>query len=395
MSLQTIVSDIVRPYYQSLGSTKVEEECERALAAIKAAGAGVRSIAAAMEVSDLTATGLPTAVCKAIAARIREDSISTVVVTVNGHTTLRPASFDEVIGHTDFKALISQAITAARMRSEQLRHVLLSGPRGLGKTTLALAIANEMKTQARLLVGTQLKTPADVTQEVLRWTAGSVVFIDEIHGMSKAAQETLYSVLEDGRLPVSERRQGRVTQTSVPAPKVTIIGATTNPSKLLEPFRNRFGFTHNLPFYTAEEMARIGERSARILDVVLAQDAMLKIVSSCRDNPRTLNELLTQLRDRSTAQGLQSITTEHVLDQLRLNGYDEQGLRPEERRYIETLLRFGKPASLKTIAETMDIEADEVEQAIEPWLIRRGLIKRTSQGRQLVQHGLVQQTQEG
>lgn len=385
MSLQAIVSDLVRPYFQSLGSTSVETECERVLAAIKSSGAGVKTIAAAIEADDLTSTGLPTAVRKAIAARIREDAISTVAVISSGHTTLRPASLDEVIGHAAFKTLITQAITAARMQSEQLRHILLCGPRGLGKTTLALAIANEMKTQARLLVGTQLKIPADVTQEVLGWTQGSVVFIDEIHGMSKAAQETLYSVMEDGRLPVSERRQGRVTQTSVPAPKITLIGATTNPSKLLEPFRNRFGFTHNLPFYTEDEMARIGERSARILNITLAQDALQKIVVNCRDNPRTLNELLTQLRDRSVAQNLVSITAEHVLDQLKLNDYDEQGLRPEERRYIETLRRFGKPASLKTIAEAMDVEPNEVEQAIESWLIRTGLITRTSQGRQLTQ----------
>jgi len=384
MSLVTVVAEIVRPYFQSIGEADANEACARVLLAVRHAGAGVKTIAVALEADDLTATNLPPALRKALAARIREDATSPVEITGEKRLCLRPESFEDVIGHQNFKELMCNAITAAKIRRTTLRHILLSGPRGLGKTTLALVIAHELKTSVRLLVGTQLRTPVDVTAEVLNWQTGQVIFIDEIHGLSNAAQETLYSVMEDGRVPISERRQGRKERTSVPAAQVTIIGATTNPSRLLEPFRNRFGLQHELSFYTSAEMEEIGHRSARILDLALEPNAMRELVAHARNNPRTLNELLIQLGDMRIAKDLTRVDTEIVAELLRLNEYDAQGLRKVERRYLDALTRMNGVGSLGTLAKALDMEETEVELSIEPWLIRQGHIRKTSRGRQLV-----------
>ncbi|MBI2475384.1 AAA family ATPase [Candidatus Uhrbacteria bacterium] len=386
MSLSSLKSEIIFPYFQSVGDLDPNSATDRVATEILKSGAGVKAVAASIQAEDLIGTELPLAIRKALAIRIREDAIATVEVTTGDtRKNLRPGSFDDVIGHADFKRLMSNAITAARKQGVPLRHILLNGPRGLGKTTLALVIANELKAKARLLVGSQLRTPVDITNEVLRWEKGSVVFIDEIHGMSRAAQETLYSVMEDGRLPITEKRKGHQTKTSVPAPSITIIGATTNPSKLLEPFRNRFGSKYELGFYSNDEMKKIGQRSASILGLTIEPSAVQKLVAHCRDNPRTLNEFLLQLNDLSIAQSLLSVTVEHVSDLLKLNGYDEQGLRPEERRYVEALKTIGGSGSLKTIAETLDMEVSEVEGTIERWLVRKGMIRRTPKGRQIIE----------
>lgn len=384
MSLRVILHEVVQPYLVSIDETDVEARMQSLMEQLRQAGAAVPSIAASLEEGDLESTNLPVAIRRRLATRLREDTLPKSKVSNDPMARLRPQSFDQVIGHKAIKELLTDAILAARAQQKPLRHMLLSGPRGLGKTTLALALAHESSRNIRTLVGAQLKHPQDVTSEVLRWGPQEIIFIDEIHGMGKPAQEALYSVMEDGRVPVIEKRHGAMTTTSVPAAPVTIVGATTNPAKLLPPFRNRFGSQFTLPFYTVEEMTQIGFRSAQILGVVLDREAMRLTAIASRDNPRTLNELLIQLSDRAHARGKETLVLADVRAQLALNGYDEQGLRREERAYLETLARHRGAASLATMAQALDMEVSEVEATIEPWLIREGRIRKTSRGREII-----------
>ena len=386
MSLTRIANEVIRPYLVSIEESDLSGELERILGDVRKSGAGVPQIAVSIEPEDLESTGLPLAVRKTLAKEIREDSIPKAVVSNDPHSRLRPASLDHVVGHVNFKELVTTSVIAARRRDSAMRHILLSGPRGLGKTTLALAIAHERGVDVRVLAGVQLTHPQDVSAEVLRWKDHEVVFIDEIHGMGKAAQETLYGVMEDGRLPVVEkRRSGPRVSTSVPAPTVTIIGATTNPSKLLAPFRNRFGMKYTLQFYSLEEMVEIGHRSSCILGVNLTDENMALLAATCRDNPRTLNEFLIQLSDLAEARGNDEISEQDVRRYLMLNGYDENGLRPDEQRYLDCLERSSGTASLTTLASALDVEQSEVEGSIEPWLLRNGFVTKTSRGRQLTE----------
>ncbi|MFA4836358.1 MAG: AAA family ATPase [Dehalococcoidia bacterium] len=384
MSLLLTLETVVRPFLSSIGTQDIEAKMQSLEVSLRSLGAAVPSIAAQMEPDDLQTLGLPSAVCKVLAGKIREDSLSSAasIVGADPHTNLRPASFDQVIGHGPFKILLTRAILASHQEKKAMRHILLTGPRGLGKTTLALAIAHESTSPIRLLAGTQLARPQDVTTQVLSWSAGEIIFIDEIHGMSKAAQETLYSVMEDRRLPVSENRRGGRVQTSVPAPDVTIIGATTNPSKLLPPFLNRFGIKRQLEFYSTQEMGQIGQRSCRLLGFALEEEGLGQLITHSRDNPRTLNEFLIQLSDLARSAGRDKLTLSDVTELLELNDYKD-GLSRHERTYLETLKQMGGVVGLTTLAQALDMEAPEVEQSVEPWLVRTGRIRKTVRGRQL------------
>lgn len=380
MSLERVCEEVVRPFLVSINAEGIPEKMQEVLEALHQLGATNPMISAHLEPDDLKDTGLPVPVCKELVRLVREDSLPRA--TVDGDT-LRPHSFDQVIGHDPFKRLMLRAILASKKRGTPMQHVLLTGPRGLGKTTLSLAIAHERGAEVRLLNGSQFSTAQDVSSQVLQWKEGDIIFIDEIHGMGKKAQETLYSVMEDNRLPVSERRRGGSVMTSVPAPKVMIIGATTNPAKMLQPFRNRFTNPYTLSFYSEREMVMIGWRSCRVLGFRLPDEALTHLVRHCRDNPRTLNGYLKQLSNQAVAEERRDLTLSDVQELMELNGFDELGLTPFERSYLEALERQGGTASIKTLASALDMEKSEVEETIEPWLVREGWIGKTSRGRRL------------
>lgn len=370
----------MRPFLASTGN---EGNFEDVLQSLIRMGAALPTVAATIEAEDLAATDLPMPVRRALASAIRADTVTRVTVSGDAHGRLRPASFDQVVGHAAFKEMMTDAIVAARKQGRALPHVLLSGPRGLGKTTLALAIAHELGVDAQVLVGSQLRACDDVVRAAVRWTRGSLVFIDEVHGMTAAAQEMLYGIMEDGNMPVVEKRRGGTFKTDVPAPEVTIVAATTAPSKLLEPFRNRFGRQYRLPFYAEDEMLQIARRSASMLGYAADDDALRLLVAHARDNPRTLNHFLLQLSETAIARGRPDVGTAEARRTLTLSGFGEDGLHDDERRYLEALKTLGGRASLRTLSQALDLDQTEVEQTIEPWLVRQGRIGRTAQGRTL------------
>ena len=381
MSLQRVCEEVVRPFLQSIGHPTISTRLEQLVGLLREQGLAVQQIAISCLPEDLTSTGLPSAVVRELAKALREDALPRS--TVNGDS-LRPQSFDQVIGHASFKQLMLRSILASKRRDEPMAHILLTGPRGLGKTTLALAIGHERGANIRLFNGTQFLSAADCSAQVLQWQDGDIIFIDEIHGMHKTAQETLYSVMEDRRLPVSEKRRSGNVVTSIPAPRITIIGATTNPANLLGPFRNRFSVQYTLTFYSEEEMMQIGQRSTQVLGMMLRDPAMRCLTQYARNNPRTLNSFLKQLSDQAVAENRQELSMDDVTTLMLLNGFDEDALLPFERNYLVTLETQGKTASLKTLADALDLDTKELEETVEPWLIRQGFVRKTPRGRHLL-----------
>jgi len=380
MSIQRVCEETIRPYLVSVGETDVNARLSTIETQLIMAGVLLPAVAAELQPEDLKETGLPVPILRQLAKAIREDSLPRG--TLDGDQ-LRPHSFDQVVGHNHFKQLMLRALLATKMQATPMAHILLTGPRGLGKTTLALAIAHEAEKEIKLLNGSQFRSATDASTQVLTWKDGDIIFIDEIHGMHRSAQETLYSVLEDHRLPITEKQRGGRVQTSVPAPRVTIIGATTNPAKMLVPFRNRFTTAYLLSFYTEAEMKQIAMRSCRVLGFRLSEEGLTYLIHHCRDNPRTLNGFLMQLSYQATTERRSDLHAQDVRFLMELNGFDVLGLQPFEHTYLETLERQGGTASLATLASAMDMEASEIEASVEPWLIRQGWVDKTSRGRRL------------
>ena len=382
MSLHRVCEEVVRPFLASTETPDINARLKTIEEQLRLSGVLVPVIAAGLEPEDLKGLGLPVPVLRQLVKAIHEDNLPRAEISNDPHG-LRPLSFDQVVGHSSFKQLMMRSILASRRRGEPMRHILLTGPRGLGKTTLSLSIAHECGVNVHLLNGSQFRTAMDASTQVLKWEDGDIIFIDEIHGMGKLAQETLYSVMEDQRLPVTEKRRGGSVITSVPAPKVTVIGATTNPAKMLQPFRNRFGQQYTLSFYSEGEMVQIGRRSCQVLKFRLPDEALVTLVRHSRDNPRTLNAFLIQLSDQSVAEDRKDLNAEDVRFLMELSGFDKDGLRPFERTYLEVLERLGGKAGIKTLASAMDMELSEVEETVEPWLVREGWVAKTSRGRVL------------
>ena len=382
MSLQRVVEEVIRPYFLSCGETDPEGRLTKILGDLKAVGALIPQVAASLEVDDFKDFGLPPPIVRVLVAELKKDTVPRSTVANDPQGRLRPASFDQIVGHAGFKELAMDAILASRKRGEPLKHMLLTGPRGIGKTTLALAIAHERGVDMRVLTGAQFQKPFEMVAEILRWKLMEIVFIDEIHGLGRLAQEMLYGVMEDGTLSTTEQRKTGSMKVTVPAAKVTVIGATTHPSKLLQPFRNRFPIAYQLPFYSDAELLQIARRSCLILGLNVCEEGLVRLVQSCRDNPRTLNHFLVQPQDAASARGQTSIDLASVERILMLNGYGPDGLRSEERRYLESLKSL-RAASLQTLARTLDIPVEEVEFSIEPWLVRKGLVRISARGRTL------------
>ncbi len=297
--------------------------------------------------------------------------------------TLRPQLLKEYIGQDKVKENMKIYIEAAKKRGEPLDHVLLYGPPGLGKTTLAGIIANEMKSNIKITSGPAIEKPGDLAAILTALTSGDVLFIDEIHRLSKSVEEILYPALEDYVLDIVIGTGTAAKSIRIDLPKFTLIGATTKAGSLTTPLRDRFGIVDRLELYTTKDLSTIVKRSAKILKIEIDEESSIEIAKRSRGTPRIANRLLKRVRDYALVLGDGNINleiTKHALNKLEI---DELGLDNIDRKILETLILTykGRPVGLETIAITIGEEVDTIEDVYEPYLIQIGYIARTPRGR--------------
>ncbi len=299
--------------------------------------------------------------------------------------TLRPQRFDEYIGQERLKKNLQLAIEAARRRDEPIDHVLLYGPPGLGKTTMATVIANEMGKNIRVTAGPAIERPGDLASILTNLSDGDVLFIDEIHRLSRAVEEVLYSAMEDYKLDIVIGKGPAARSVRLDLPKFTVIGATTRTGSLAAPLRDRFGHIYRLEFYTAEEIERIISRAASILNTGIEQDAARTLSTRARLTPRIANRLLKRVRDYADVNG-DGIIDQAITDQaLELLEIDILGLDSADRNLLRSIIdNYGdNPVGLTTIAALTGDEATTIEDFYEPYLLQLGFIERTPRGRRV------------
>ena len=299
--------------------------------------------------------------------------------------TLRPKDFTNYIGQERLKKNLKLAIDAAKKRGEPVDHVLLYGPPGLGKTTMASVIANEMGAQIRITSGPAISRAADLASLLTSLQDGDILFIDEIHRLSTSIEEVLYSAMEDFKLDIMLGKGPTAKSLRLDLPKFTIIGATTRMGNLAAPLRDRFGIMHRLEFYTPEEIGKIIHRSADILNVKIDEEASSKIAARSRLTPRIANRLLKRTRDYADINGDGIVDTVVAENALQLLEIDHAGLDPADRRLIETIIENhgGGPVGIETLAAITGDERSTIEDFFEPYLLQIGFLERTPRGRKV------------
>jgi Holliday junction DNA helicase RuvB len=296
---------------------------------------------------------------------------------------LRPRVLDEYIGQDRVRENLQVAIAAAKQRGEPLDHVLLHGPPGLGKTTLAYVIANELGMPIRATSGPAIEKPGDLVGITTNLGPREVLFIDEIHRMSPAVEEILYPALEDYEIDIIVGQGPSARTVKMRLERFTLIGATTRTGLLTSPLRSRFGITHRLEFYTAADLEEIVRRSGKILDVPIEDAAAAEIARRARGTPRIANRLLRRVRDYAQVRGTGTITLAAAEAALKLLEVDEHGFDEIDRKLLRTIIdKFGGgPVGLNTIAAAISEEKDAIEDIYEPFLIQIGFLDRTPRGR--------------
>lgn len=297
--------------------------------------------------------------------------------------TIRPETIDEYIGQTDVKENIRVFVSAAKMRNEALDHVLLYGPPGLGKTTLAFIIAHELGTNIKTASGPSIEKSGDLAAILSSLEPGDVLFIDEIHRMPRYIEEILYPAMEDFSLDIIVGSEGNSRNIKIDLPPFTLVGATTRAGDLSAPLRDRFGIINKLQFYTVEELTDIVKRTARVLDCRIDEDAAVELAMRSRGTPRIANRLFKRVRDFAMVKGNGKIDkeiTEEALDRLKV---DKMGLDNTDRELLNAIItKFnGGPVGVEAISSSIGEEVTTIEDVYEPFLLQNGLLKRTSRGR--------------
>jgi Holliday junction DNA helicase RuvB len=308
---------------------------------------------------------------------------------LNLDNTLRPQNFNEYIGQEKVKTNLDILLRAAKKRKDPVEHILLYGPAGLGKTTLANIIAKEMGVNIKTTSGPAIERVGDFGSILTNLQDGDVLFIDEIHRLNKLIEEVLYPAMEDYKLDIIIGKGPSARTIQLDLPKFTLIGATTKLGSLSNPLRNRFGATHRLDFYTQEEIKKILKRSSRILNMNIEETGLDKIASCARFTPRVANRLLKRVRDFSEIKNHSSIDSAVASAALKMIDVDHIGLEDVDRQILRTIIeKFGGgPVGLGTLAAATSEEIKTIEDVYEPYLIQIGFLARTPRGRIVTKNG--------
>lgn len=297
--------------------------------------------------------------------------------------SLRPRDFKNYIGQERLKKNLELAIKAAKKRNEPIDHVLLFGPAGLGKTTMATVIGNEMGRAVRVTSGPAIERAGDLASILTNLEDNDILFIDEIHRLHRSVEEVLYSAMEDFKLDIMLGKGPSAKSLRLDLPKFTVIGATTRTGSLAAPLRDRFGLQHRLEFYSDEEIARIIRRAAKILKIDIDEKASLFLAKRARLTPRIANRLLKRVRDYADVHGKGKVDVEIAKKAMDMLEIDELGLDPADRRVLVTIIENhgGGPVGVGTLAAVTGDEQSTIEDFFEPYLLQIGLIERTPRGR--------------
>ena len=301
----------------------------------------------------------------------------------NFENNIRPKTLDEYIGQSQLKETLKISLEAAQKRNEPLDHLLFYGPPGLGKTTLAAVIANEMGSRIKTTAAPALERPRDLIGILMSLKPNEFLFIDEIHRLNKIAEEILYPAMEDFSIDRTIGKGHTAKTLRVPVPKFTLIGATTKAGSLSGPLRDRFGIVHRLEFYTKEELTFIVKRTARILNAQITEKGAITVASRSRGTPRIANRMLKRIRDYAQVKADGIITTEVANDAMDLLKVDKYGLDITDREILKLLIEKydGGPVGIETIAVALGEDVRTIEDVYEPYLLQAGFLSRTPRGR--------------
>ncbi|HEY5268462.1 MAG TPA: Holliday junction branch migration DNA helicase RuvB [Candidatus Saccharimonadales bacterium] len=316
--------------------------------------------------------------------RILNNKVDEDVEEVELENSLRPRDFKNYIGQDRLKKNLKLAISAAKKRQEPLDHVLLYGPPGLGKTTMATVIANEMNSTIRVTSGPAIERAADLASLLTNLQDGDILFIDEIHRLHRSIEEVLYSAMEDFKLDIIIGKGPSAKSLRLDLPKFTIIGATTRTGTLAAPLRDRFGMIHRLEFYNEDEIKKIIDRAAKILGVKIDDEASISLSKRSRLTPRIANRLLKRVRDYAEVHGEGYIDKNINLKAMELLDIDELGLEPADRLLLSVIIDNynGGPVGVESLAASIAEEKATIEDFYEPYLLQIGLMNRTLRGRE-------------
>ena len=318
--------------------------------------------------------------------RVLDAQSSPEEVTVRVDEGLRPQRLADYIGQPELKQVLGIAVQAAQGRGEALDHVLLYGPPGLGKTTMALVLAEEMGVNCRITSAPALERPRDIVGLLVNLQPRDLLFIDEIHRLNRVAEELLYPAMEDRRLDLTVGKGSTARSRTLDLPPFTLVGATTRAGSLSSPLRDRFGLIQRLEFYSQQDLEAIVARTADLLKVSLTPEACAGIAGSCRGTPRIANRLLRRVRDVASVQSQsEQIDADLVTQALSLHRVDHRGLDAADRRLLTLLLEQhgGGPVGLETLAAALGEDPTTLEAVVEPFLLQQGLLVRTPRGRML------------